>query len=373
MSRFLSALRFGAVYLGIWIPVCAGYAALIYFQSPSRSLSGAANGSLFSCGLAALLGLIIWPISTRLADRGAAGKHILGWHLLMAATFTAAWTAFNAYSIARYAPAELSYFMTRVIGWHAYSGLLVFGTIAGLAHMNETNRRARREREAAERAEALRWRAELAALRSQLNPHFLFNTLHSISAMVRSDPSGAELALEQLGGLLRHVLDLSGREHDAISLGEEWDLICRQLDLERLRFGDRLQVASSLDDDALDCAVPMLIVQPLVENAVRHGIAPREGGGTVTVRAHVEGDQLVVEVSDDGVGCTMDELRSGSGIGVRSITQRLAATYGDRASLAFTAAPNHGVQAIVTMPVSIAPTRPAPLAMTHDEAAACAS
>jgi sensor histidine kinase YesM len=166
----------------------------------------------------------------------------------------------------------------------------------------------------------------LVALRAQINPHFLFNALHSVGALVTSDPARADMALERLGDLLRYTL---GTE-DEVLFAEEWRFTQDYLAFEQLRLGDRLRVHLTVDSSALSTMVPPLILQPLVENAVRHGIADRVEGGQIDLTARVEESCLVLCVRDDGHG---GESGGPDGIGLTSVRRRLAALYGGRATL----------------------------------------
>jgi len=170
--------------------------------------------------------------------------------------------------------------------------------------------------------------AELRALRAQLNPHFLFNSLNSINALVGADPEAARRMCERLGDFLRRTLALGAR--DAVTLGEELALVDRYLDIEQVRFGSRLRVECELDPSASVCRVPPLLLQPLVENAIKHGVSAVEGRGRVGLRAALEGNWLAVEVTDNGPGFPAGaEL----GHGLRNIMERLNGYYGDSAQL----------------------------------------
>lgn len=193
-----------------------------------------------------------------------------------------------------------------------------------------------REQEA--QAQALRAElseAQLQALRMQVNPHFLFNTLNSISATLRRNPEQAREMIAKLSGMMRYALDSSDR--DLVSLREEIDFARQYLDLERHRFSDRLeaQVDIDADKDALDTPLPPMVLQPLVENALRHGIAPSEEGGSVTVEVTTENDRLHVCVEDTGVGPNDDDPLSASpdGTGLATTNTRLEHTYGPDAAL----------------------------------------
>ena len=142
--------------------------------------------------------------------------------------------------------------------------------------------------------------AELTALRAQINPHFLFNALNTVSALIRERPEQAETTLQSLAGLFRDVLTASGKP--SVLLRDELRLVGRYLDVERARFGDKLRVELDVDDAALDREVPAFAVQTLVENAVKHGIERRRGGGELAVRASVRGGDLELTVRDTGPG-----------------------------------------------------------------------
>ncbi len=199
-------------------------------------------------------------------------------------------------------------------------------------------------------------RAELAALQARIHPHFLFNTLNTISSLVDNDPRGAGEVVQGLAELFRYTF----RASDArpVTLSDEIDFVQRYLTVERARFGNRLHIVRDIDERALDARVPGLILQPLVENAVAHGIAPLRGGGTVRIAARIEGDDLRIEVADDGAGIPAGEepiIREGHGLA--NVRQRLATLYGPRGVLEIdTNADGHGTVARLRLPIT--PARP---------------
>jgi len=170
-------------------------------------------------------------------------------------------------------------------------------------------------------------RAHLETLAGRIRPHFLFNTLNTIATMVRADPAKAEAMIGQLSDLLR--ASLRAEPERKVRLEEELMLATQYLEIERTRFADRLRVSVLASDDAYGALVPHLILQPLVENAVRHGIAPRERSGCVIVRAGRRDGYLAVEVEDDGVGMgNAPPSRDGGGLGLSTVRSRLAYLYG---------------------------------------------
>ena len=348
--------RFLVAYFGAWIPVAGVYALLLYRQSGGAPLSGALWGAGESILFAAVLGLAAWSLTQRLAERHRPPAVLVGAHLLLALAYSVIWTGLVVLAIALLAPpGVLEPFLRYALGWELLTGVLLYGMVAGIAHAITIGARLGREREAATRADALRARAELNALRAQMNPHFLFNTLHSIGALVRTDPSLAEDALERLAALLRRLLDVNRAAADHIALAEEWDIVRDQLELEKLRYGDRLRVVSQVDSEALECLIPVFTLQPLVENAVKHAVASRTEPTTVTVTARVAGDALEIVVADDGPGGDARRALESTGLGLRSIRQRLLAQYGARAAVAIEGALGKGFRVRVTLPAAAEP------------------
>ena len=202
--------------------------------------------------------------------------------------------------------------------------------------------------------------ARMDALISQINPHFLFNTLNTISSLIRFDPETARTVLHKLSNILRRRL--KAQVHFA-PLRQELEFIDDYLDIEVVRFGrDKLQIRKEIDPATLDMVVPSMILQPLVENALRHGIAPKIEGGTITLRANRGSNRLIVEVIDDGVG--MPEQRqteaSGSGIGISNVRERLKVVYGQDFLMRFESQPGKGTAIRLEIPelVSMLPATP---------------
>jgi signal transduction histidine kinase len=222
----------------------------------------------------------------------------------------------------------------RILPLRSLNDLLIYCTLAGLAYAWQNAAASREQAARAARAEALRARAELEALRSQLNPHFILNTIHALMGLVRRDPAVAEEALERLGDLLRYGLRVQRESLDLVTLRDEWSFVQSYLDLERLRLGDRLQVSFEAAATTLDSLVPSFALQTLVENSIRHAIALRAEGGRLAIRVQqVEGGRLRIQVEDEGPGPCAQLPVASNGMGLRLLQERLAALYDGQASL----------------------------------------
>jgi signal transduction histidine kinase len=228
----------------------------------------------------------------------------------------------------------------------AFQSLMYTVCYVGLAAASYAQSNAARVR----RAESLRAQAELALLRSQLNPHFVLNTLHALMGLVRREPATAEAALERLGELLRFGLRVHHANVDQVAFREEWAFVNSYLALEQMRLGDRLRLTLRADEDAMDVPVPPFALQPLVENAITHAISPRREGGRLDLTARREGGRLLLEVEDDGPGATEAAVFASPRLGVRLLRERLAALYAGEARLAFEAMDQGGLRVRLDLP-----------------------
>jgi two-component system LytT family sensor kinase len=194
----------------------------------------------------------------------------------------------------------------------------------------------------------------LDALQRQINPHFLFNTLNSIASLVRNQPELAREMTVKLANILRALL----KEHDAyVSLREELKFTDDYLDIEVVRFGaDKLRVEKEIDPRTLDVLVPSILLQPLIENSIKHGLEPRIRGGTVTLRSRLEGDRILIEVADDGVGMSNSASklrRTGAGIGMKNVQERLEVLYGNQARFSVASNPGRGTLVSIEIPAEM--------------------
>jgi two-component system LytT family sensor kinase len=197
--------------------------------------------------------------------------------------------------------------------------------------------------------------ARLDALQRQINPHFLFNTLNSIASLVRSKPELAREMTVKLANILRALL----KDHDTyVPLSHELSFTDDYLDIEVVRFGaDKLRVEKDIDPRTLNLLVPSILLQPLIENSIKHGLEPRIHGGTVTLRSRLEGNRVSIEVADDGVGITSRPetalQRTGNGIGMQNVRERLEVLYGGRARFTVVSNPGRGTLVSIELPADL--------------------
>jgi len=197
--------------------------------------------------------------------------------------------------------------------------------------------------------------ARLDALQRQINPHFLFNTLNSIASLVRSKPELAREMTVKLANILRALL----KDHDTyVPLSEELSFTDDYLDIEVVRFGaDKLKVEKEIDPRTLAVLVPSILLQPLIENSIKHGLEPRLKGGTVTLRSRMDGDRVLIEVADDGVGMGNKPAsalrRTGAGIGMKNVRERLEVLYGNQARFEVVSSPGRGTLVSIEIPANL--------------------
>jgi two-component system LytT family sensor kinase len=196
--------------------------------------------------------------------------------------------------------------------------------------------------------------ARLDALQRQINPHFLFNTLNSIASLVRLKPELAREMTVKLANILRALL----KDHDSyVPLSEELKFTDDYLDIEVVRFGDKLRVKKEIDPRTLEILVPSILLQPLIENSIKHGLEPRLKGGTVTLRSKLDGNRVLIEVADDGVGIdnqpTSTLRRTGAGIGMKNVQERLEVLYGPLARFSVTSSPGRGTLVSIEIPAGL--------------------
>jgi signal transduction histidine kinase len=314
------------IYLAAWIPVAALLAGLLAASQARTGVEAVALGLPLAMN-AAFFSLALWPLCKAMPLRGDRAVTLAITHLVAALLTSSVWLLFGA------GWAGALEYGARVTGAFArfradvplllVVGSLLFilsSTVNYLILAFEATREA--ERAALELKIHAR-DAELRALRAQLNPHFLFNSLNAIGALAGSDAAGARRMCSLLSEFLRRTL-VRGAERE-LPLAEEVDLADAYLGIEEVRFGDRLRVEHDVETSALDCRVPSLLLQPLVENAIAHGIAAVVEGGVIHIRARERGGRLEIEI--DNPFDAEAPRRPGHGVGLGNVRERLAARH----------------------------------------------
>jgi signal transduction histidine kinase len=352
-TKPFSGARFWRWYLLAWLDL-AGLYSVVYLIAGRYSILKAVTGAVFAVIPLALLGIGVLAVFRRLDWSTVPRASLVGTHVPLALVYGIAAAGLNhgmfrglsLINLELFGPVvfHLEYF-----AWECLMGVLIYGVLAGVCYAILLQARVREQEARAARAAALQTQAELRALRAQLNPHFLFNTLHSVLALVRHDPRAAEEALEQFGDLLRYTLDTQ-KKGEVVALRDELAFVDNYLAIESLRLGDRLRLEIDVDDTARDQQVPAFCLQPLVENSIRHAIAPRAEGGSLSVRVRRNGNELLLEVADDGPGARPVDVDNANGLGLRLVRERLATHYGGAAGFDVGARPGGGFRVALRLP-----------------------
>ena len=322
-------VRFWAFNVAVWVALALLFAVQSSAQFGTTLGSRTIVTSLVSFLPCILLTPVIWTVASKF--RFAHGQRIrsliahaagLGGFIVIGGGLMGALVWFLPWSTRRVSVWErATNSMVEFVAYDVLAYVMVAAAAMALVYSTEARERSL----AAARLEGQLAEARLHALSAQLHPHFLFNTLNAISALVREDPPTAERLLARLSELLRHSLRDGAQPQT--SLESELSFLEKYVEVQETRFGERLVVTFDVDSDVLDAYVPNLILQPLVENAIRHGIAPRAGPGAVHIVARRAGDQVHLSVEDDGVGFPRERLEEG--IGLRNTRARLRELYGE--------------------------------------------
>ncbi|WP_221033090.1 sensor histidine kinase [Actomonas aquatica] len=231
--------------------------------------------------------------------------------------------------------------------------LVFYWAIIGSGYTFEIYRKYKNEQIKAAQLESRLVRTELSSLKQQLHPHFLFNTMNTISVLVREERNTEAVSLlSKLSALLRISLDTSRVEE--VTVRQEMEFLERYIDIQKMRFADRLSVDTDISSEALEARIPNLLLQPLVENAIIHGVAPKNGPGRVRVAGVVKDGRLHLEVADDGLGIdNAKNVRSREGIGLSNTRERLARLYGAHSQLVLKSEPGQGTTVSIVLPCRI--------------------
>lgn len=343
-----------ALAVGFWTFLAAVYVAQLLWMAQSETINvGTAltmQLSYYAAWVPATI--VIWRFTAGwVPDTAKAWRRIVARHVLIFAIMLVAVTLVTtavAMPLLQIPGGSSQAFWMQLRG-RSYLTLLMYIIVAGGGAAMTLHARYRERQAAAAALQAELAAARLQALRNHLEPHFLFNSLHSIAALARAnDSSGVVRLTASLGDVLRYVLE-SG--HATARLADEFAIVERYLEIQRARHADRLAVSLTLGPEAAHASVPVLLVQPLVENALKHGLTSRVKAGTLAVRAFVRDGRIHIDVEDDGVGLPEGwTMTASGGTGLRNLASRLAAEFGDQATLAVSARHSGGVLASITLP-----------------------
>lgn len=350
-----SGRRRWTLYAAAWLPMFAAYfGAILAGGDTARdalllAIHNVLPAALAGTGVVIASGRIPW------GSRGRGTFLVI--HALLALAYSLAWcggmivTRTLAESVWS-GRARLFVLTFDEMRWQLGAGVLLYATVAAVCYVGEVGGRLREQEARAARSDALRARAEMQALRAQINPHFLFNTLHSLLELVSAGDGRAEEAIERFGALLHRTIDVRQSAADDVPLSEEIQLVRDYLWIEQLRLGTRLVAEIDVDEDALSAKVPSFVLQPLVENAVKHAAAARVAPTTIRVRARRERDLLLLGVEDDGPGAILEQVERAPGAGLRLVRGRLEARYGDRKWMRIATAPGDGFRVSIALPAA---------------------
>lgn len=340
-------IRRYATVFAAWLPF---FIVWVFFTMSYEHyrLYPALIASLISMGSASALGIVVgrlcemWPWPARVTFR----FYLL--HVALALAYAVVWsyTEFWLGSLRTGRSAWYDLWHSPILGWQLLMGVWLYGLFAGVSYALQTRNRLQEKETLAARAEALAAAARLDAVRARLNPHFLFNALHTLSALVKFRPATAESAIERLGDMLRYTLKEDGRE--LVEFSEEYDFTRQYIAFEQLRYEDRLKVDLQVDQEAFSFDVLPFSMQTLAENAVHHAISVRPEGGSIWIACHCQDGRLTVTVRDDGPGECAEAPESHQ-FGLRSLRERLRAAFGPACELSVRRS-LHGFEASFAVP-----------------------
>lgn len=355
----MSKFRFILTLLFIWSLTALIFTTINYLSSRGEGRNSnfwiILLDNVFRFGVWAFLSPLILELCRRF-DFQTKSNYIrdLSAHIFGAFLFTSiqiffygmsAWFSFIQY---RDPESNLGQFFRNTFLGFFYLGLLVYGPILFACQAIIRNRRFAAEQKKSADLQSQLVQAQLQALKMQLQPHFLFNTLNSISSLVLKNPPQAQMMIAKLGDFLRLTLDFN--ENQMVLLSEELRFLRSYLEIEQIRFSEKLQVIFDVNDDVMNAVVPHLALQPIVENSVKHGISQLTEEGKIDITAKKIGDKLLLRVKDNGPGKTVSAEKNQTGIS--NIKTRLKHLYGEDFSFEMNGEPGEGMTVTVTIPLS---------------------
>jgi two-component system, LytTR family, sensor kinase len=342
LKRYLVLLVAWLPFFVIWVLLAMTYGRI--------SLGSAVVVSLISMGSATLLGAAVWNIARRWPWPINLTVRFYLLHAGFSVLYSTLWvlSTFFFESLRRGTSMWNDLRNTPALAWEFLMGIWLYELFAGVSYAVQTRQRLHEKETHALRAESLAAAARLDAIRARLNPHFLFNALHTLSALVKFRPESAERAIERLGDMLRYALKEDGRE--LVEFSEEYDFARRYLAFEQLRYEDRLKVNLEIDPESHNFDVLPFSIQTLAENAVRHAISIRPEGGSIWIRTTCKDGRMTITVKDDGPG-NGHHANPSHQFGLRALQERLHAAFGENAELQTQSSPD-GFEARFAVPLT---------------------
>ena len=352
--RPLLSLRLTWVVIAWWT---AGYGALSWLVEWVGSHFDRAAGPMpFVFGLNRVVYAVVWAgaivVAIALTDRwpimrrDQGGRMLL--HVAALLVVTVLWAVVAYYLCLAIVPGWQPLGVGRMISSTGKNVLVGYLVLVILMHVVYRVRRYRAQEVAMHRQARLATEAQLHVLKMELAPHFLFNALHSISARIHTDPDGANDTLVRVSDMLRLAIETSRVQ--CVALRDELASLRLYTEIEEVRFVDRLDLRWDIAPETLDAAVPHMLLQPLVENAIKHGLEVRSTSGRIDVAARRAGDQLRITIRDDGPGMEQPSPRRGSGVGLANTRARLRELYGARHTFTLSSCPTGGTEVAITLP-----------------------
>jgi signal transduction histidine kinase len=321
-----------------WLPVWVLF-TLLMMSAHQASAGEAGLIALRMIVAAAVLGIAVYRFTARLHWPHPFRLRFVAQHVVAAGLYSTIWLLLNSLIESAFRQHWVMV-IGPGLGPYLVTGVWLYAMIAGVAYASHAATRAAQ-------TAALEARTRLAALRAQMHPHFLFNALHTVVQLIPVDPRGAVRAAEQLAGALRVTIE---EQRDQVPLSDEWDFVNRYLEIEGIRFGDRLRVRAHLDAVVMQCHLPTFALQTLVENAVRHAAAPRVEPTEIDISATQADGVLILSVSDNGLGADLEAIERGAGTGLRRLRERLSWLYGSSARLELSNGSAAGFTACLRIP-----------------------
>jgi two-component system, LytTR family, sensor kinase len=311
-------------FFALWVLMAKTSAAISFHEAFVSSSISVGTAACLGIGVWHLCGLLPWPLRAKVS--------FYALQSLLSAAFAIFWNLLICLieSIRGCGNIFPLYWTSRGLGWQLLIGVFIYGAVAGVSYSVQIRNRLHEKEVQAMKAEALASNARMIAIRARLNPHFLFNALHTLSALAKFKPSLAEGAFERLGDMLRYALREDQRQ--LVAFYEEFTFTQKYLAFEELRYEERLIVRYDIDPASFQCSVPPFSIQALAENAVRHAISVRPEGGSISIASKCHKGYLVITVQDDGPGAATDEHESHQ-LGLSSLQERLQNLFGGFAVL----------------------------------------